>query len=546
MALEPTSEPAWSAPADALGPYLNAVRRHWRLVLSVTVLAVLIASITVERSSESYSATASILVTPLPAGDSGFVGIGTVVDSGDPARAVQTAAALVDTPDAAARAAQSLGKGWTAGRVSAAVSVAPLGASDVLAVTATAPTAAEAQRVATAYARGAIAYRASVVQSQIASSIQQLQARLDQLGSGGAGSAQAAALASGLEQLRSIQGTGREPTLSLSQTAGAATTNGASKALILLLALIGGFAVASVAALALETFSRPVRDREEITSLFPVPVLAALPVVPGANRLHGVPPWDLPPHVFEQIRMLRVQLSLAGTKRVVMVTSAGVGDGKTTVAAALAAAFSEAGRTVTVMDLDLRKPHLAELLGVNPSSNGTTQRTTRGGAHEVPRLPGVKVVPAPSGGLPQFEALAGRLPTILDQARKDADLVIVDAAPVGEVSEALRVATMCDDVIFVAHPRRTDRRRLVLARDLLQRAGKLPIGLVLVGETGLPRAHESYAYAMSPMEGNGVGRGHPVAESAAVTRDADGVEADPARGPSATGRPRAQGPARKP
>ena len=287
MGPEATSEPAWSAPADALGPYLNAVRRHWRLVLCVTVLAVLIAGTTLVRSGQSYSATASILVTPLPEGDAGFVGIGTVVDSGDPARAVQTAAALVDTPDAAARAAQSLGKGWTAGQVSAAVAVAPLGASNVLAVTATAPTAAQAQRVATAYARSAIAYRAGVVQSQIAASINQLQARLDQLGAAGAGSAQAAALASGLEQLRSIQGTGREPTLSLSQTAGAATANGASKALILLLALLGGFAVGSVAALALETFSRPVRDREEITSLFPVPVLAALPVVPGANRSHG-------------------------------------------------------------------------------------------------------------------------------------------------------------------------------------------------------------------------------------------------------------------
>ena len=538
MAPEATSEPAWSAPADALGPYLNAVRRHWRLVLSVTVLAVLIAGITLERSSQSYSATASILVTPLPEGDSGFVGIGTIVDSGDPARAVQTAAALVNTPDAAARAAQALGKGWTAGQVSAAIAVAPLGASNVLAVTATAPTAAQAQRVATIYARSAIAYRAGVVQSQIGASIKQLQARLNQLGSAGAGSAQAAALASGLEQLRSIQGTGREPTLSLSQTAGAATANGASKALILLLALLGGFAVGSVAALALETFSRPVRDREEITSLFPVPVLAALPVVPGANRSHGVAPWDVPPHVFEQIRMLRVQLTLSGTKRVVMVTSAGVGDGKTTVAAALAAAFSEAGRTVMAMDLDLRKPHLAELLGV-AYANGTTQRPTVGGARDVPRLPGVKVVPAPEGGLPQFEALAGRLPTILDEARNAADVVIVDAAPVGEVSEALRIATMCDDVIFVAHPRRTDRRRLVLARDLLQRAGKQPIGLVLVGESGLPRGHESYAYAMSPMEGNGAALGYALDEPAGVT--ADGLKADARLGPAAAGRPPARG-----
>jgi Mrp family chromosome partitioning ATPase len=257
-----------------------------------------------------------------------------------------------------------------------------------------------------------------------------------------------------------------------------------------------------------------------------------------------VAPWDVPPHVFEQIRMLRVQLTLSGTKRVIMVTSAGVGDGKTTVAAALAAAFSEAGRTVMAMDLDLRKPHLAELLGV-AYSNGATQRPTVGGARDVPQLPGVKVVPAPEGGLPQFEALAARLPTILDQARNEADVVIVDAAPVGEVSEALRIATMCDDVIFVAHPRRTDRRQLVLARDLLQRAGKEPIGLVLVGESGLPRGHESYAYAMSPMEGNGVGRGHRLDEPAGVA--ADGPKANARLSQPAGGRrPSARGRAREP
>ena len=140
-----------------------------------------------------------------------------------------------------------------------------------------------------------------------------------------------------------------------------------------------------------------------------------------------------------------------------------------------------------------------------------------------------------SRGAERAQALAEQLPMILAEARENADVVIVDAAPVAEVSEALRVATMCDDVIFVAHPRRTDRRRLILARDLLQRAGKEPIGLVLVGETGLPRGHDSYAYAMSPMEGNGAGHGHSANEPA----DGDGVAATPDRAPA--GRPRARG-----
>ena len=64
------------------------------------------------------------------------------------------------------------------------------------------------------------------------------------------------------------------------------------------------------------------------------------------------------------------------------------------------------------------------------------------------------------------------------------------------MSEALRVAPMAETVVFVARPRHTDRRRMILARDLLSRAGVRVAGLVLMGQS-LPRAsyggYHSYA-----------------------------------------------------
>ena len=151
--LEQTGDPS----ERAFGPYVQAVRRHWVVVVSVAVLALIVAGITVARTSGSYDATASILVTPLPEGDASFVGIGTVVDTGDPARTMQTAAALVDTPNAAAAAAHALGAPWTQDSVRNAVSVSPLGASNVLNVSASASSPAGAQRLANAFAEKAIA-----------------------------------------------------------------------------------------------------------------------------------------------------------------------------------------------------------------------------------------------------------------------------------------------------------------------------------------------------------------------------------------------------
>jgi Mrp family chromosome partitioning ATPase/capsular polysaccharide biosynthesis protein len=510
-----------SSATQAVGPYLQAVRRHWRLVVLVGVLATAVAAVTLERSGKTYSADASILVAPLPEGAAGFVGIATVFDSGDPANTVQTAAALIDTPNAAALAAKQLGKPWTTGAVSAAVTVTPRGASDVLAVSGQASTPAAAARVANAFAASAIAYRASLVQQQIQASITQLEARMTALRTSPGGTVEVTALATAVQQLSAVQGPGREPTMSVSQTAQPGSPTGASTSLIVLLAIVGGFALGSIAALGLETFSRPVRDREEITTIYPMPVLATLPEI-DRSTAGRTPPWVIPPVIFEQLRMLRVQLSLSDIGRVIMVTSAGAGDGKTTVAAALAAAFAEADMSATLMDLDMRKPGLQDLLEVSTSPGLWSPA-----GYPVPRLPGVRLIPPPSGGIAEFEKHVERLPTLLLHAGRTSDVVIIDTAPVGEASETLRIASICDQVLFVARPRFTDRRRLVLARDLLARVESRPVGLVLVGkETGHPRGHEyAYGYSMSAGSQLSESKQRPAAVSSGRA-DADELELD--------------------
>jgi len=215
--------------------------------------------------------------------------------------------------------------------------------------------------------------------------------------------------------------------------------------------------------------------------------------------------------------MLRVQLSLAAVREgpqrpgkrplpasrrraspVIMVTSAGAGDGKTSVAAALAAAFGEVDQDVVLIDLDTRKPDLVKVLAVDDTdvdgSNGMG-----GGLIPVPRLPRVKLLPAPLGGPARFETLLQRLPSQLAKAQEQASCVIIDTAPVGEVGDALRVAPMCDHVVVVVRPRHTDRRQLRTARDLLARANAPTVGLVLVGEDPAAIGSEyghGYGYSM--------------------------------------------------
>lgn len=481
---------------EAVGPYLRAVRRHWVVVLAVTLLTAAVATATVVHSGHTYSASASVLISPLPDTDPAWIGIGTVVDTGDPARTLQTAVALIDSEQAASAAARAMGSDWSADRVNSAVSVTPLGQSDVVSITANGASPGEAARLANRYAGAAVARRGAVVQANIARELTVLKARIAGLrGPAATNGTELSTLSGEVDELTAAQARGGDPTMAVSQSAVPPTSpNGASRPLIVLLSLLGGFALGSIAALALEFFSRPVRDEEELATIFPVPVLASIPRV--RRRKGGpVPPTALSATAFEQVRMLRVQLELASETPVIMVTSAGVDDGKTTLAAALAAAFSESGKKVIVMDLDLRRPSLARVLDVDLSTNRRRRGQSRNDPlrrlMRVPGLNNVSLLPMPPGNSDQ---IISDLPGIIEHAREAADCIILDTAPVGKVSESLRIAPVCETVLFVARLRHTDRRRLILARDLLARVGATPQGVVLMGQSFTSRDDPYYEY----------------------------------------------------
>jgi Mrp family chromosome partitioning ATPase/capsular polysaccharide biosynthesis protein len=488
-------------PEQALGPYLRAVRRRWPLLIAVALLTLAVAAVTTLRSSPKYEANAKVLVSPTQQGESNLVNVGVVVETGEPVRTVQTAAALVDSLPAAEAVAARLGRQWTASAVQAAVSVTPLGQSDVLQVTAQSDSATGAARLANAFANAAVGHRASVVQRNIRAQLNELNTRLLQVSGAGTGVANvslAQELASRIAALRSAQVSGLDPSLSVTELATApGGPTGAPHWLILFLALIGGVAIGSVAALAAEFFDRRVRDLDDVAELFPVPVLAAIPNVESRGRRGGLRPSAFPPLAFEQLRMLRVQLTYRERSRAIMVTSAGAGDGKTTLATSLAAAFAETGEDVILMDLDLRKPDVASLLDLKQRRPVSLIESSLDELLvPVPDLPGVRVLPAPRGSTALFSMLLARLPKLLEEARGLAGHVIVDGAPVGVASESLQIAKLCDQVVLAVRPRHTDRQLLVLARDMLIRSGAPLVGVVVIAEsTVTPDDAHAYGYA---------------------------------------------------
>jgi capsular polysaccharide biosynthesis protein len=130
-------------------PYVRSARRHPVVFVVVTLATVLCTGAWLATRPVTYQATAEVLVTPAPYADPTYLGMSILRDNPvAPIQVFETAAAMINSPSAAARAAQQLGPGWTAAKVQSAMTVEPFGESDIVTVQATEATAGSATRLA--------------------------------------------------------------------------------------------------------------------------------------------------------------------------------------------------------------------------------------------------------------------------------------------------------------------------------------------------------------------------------------------------------------
>lgn len=494
----------------AITSHLRAMKAHPLLVAVVTVTALLSGLVWSALRAPEYRSSAQVVVTPLPQDDRTFLGLQVLRDSNDPTRTVQTAATLVESaPGAAELTARRLGRGWDRQAVLDSVAVEPEGESNILAVTGSAADASTAARLANEFARAALEARGRALRVQVERRIADLRGRERPARRRGTVDAETE-LAQRLDQLETFRN-GADPTLSLSQPATAPTAPvGAAPWLVALLSLIAGVALASGAALLAELLDPRIRDEQEARGLYPLPVLSRIPEVPGASQAGGSSsPVSMPSAAREAFRAVQAQLKLpqAGGPRALMITSASSGDGKTTCAVNLAFALVTAGHRVVLVDLDLRKPDVGAVLGVD-HDRGLASLLTQGSQLsdvlvQAPQLPPLRVAVGERGDAVAFEALTRRLPEIIAEARDLADYVVLDTPPLGEVSDALTAAEHVDDVMLVTRPGHTDRAGLERVRDLLERADRRPLGALVVGGTSSTKSHY-HTYGLSS-RGNGAG-----------------------------------------
>jgi capsular exopolysaccharide synthesis family protein len=525
--------------------YLAILRRRWLIIVAAVVVAALVGVLTsllapAPTPPAPYEATTLLL--------GGRDGLGPGIENLD------TLARLTTLDPVASRAAEALHLAGSPTTLAASVHAQGDASTGFLEITASASDPGRAEAVADAFANGLINYletgetpelqkRAGSILEEIAHLHEQITSLTKQIAS--TTGAQQATLAAQrdvkesqlkIDSAEYVQLLGETSTpvgLHVVQPATASPSDPGiqirSVGAILAVSVILGLMAGLVIALVLERLDPKIRTTPEAETRFGMPVLAEIPHLARRAQSGIVVAEHRRSPEAESFRLLATELASAagiasGTgqrgAKIVLVTSAGPSDGKSTVVANLAVSLADSGKSVLVMSCDLLHPTIHERFGVANRSGLIDALWQNDGSSlltkyvQPTKYHGVSLLP--SGRPPERPGeLTGsdRMRRVMKEARRIADVVLIDSAPLVYAADVAPFFPDADAVLVVARVGRTKAVVAERTAEFLRRM-KLPvIGVALNDATEMSRTGGADAYQWPRTMGNGDGGTKPGATS---------------------------------
>jgi polysaccharide biosynthesis transport protein len=273
----------------------------------------------------------------------------------------------------------------------------------------------------------------------------------------------------------------------------------------LTVALVGGGTFALALVFGLQLFNTRMTSTDDVVRHLQIPVLGIVPRVTAAQNQGLFLGDGAPAHFQELVQSIRTNLLMTrdlAAGRALLVTSAEPGEGKTMMAANLAMSFARLKQRVLLIDADMRKPQLHEMLG---QSRGPGLGEVLNGKHTSPvfrktQVSGLWLMPAGTLSRNPADLLGSqRLSELVQSLQPYFDWIVLDSPPVLAVTDPCLIAQAASAVLLVVDCARTNRDVASAAVDRLASVRANVVGAVLnraVLQPGddsyLPYYHQDY------------------------------------------------------
>lgn len=261
-----------------------------------------------------------------------------------------------------------------------------------------------------------------------------------------------------------------------------------------------------------QLLSNRIVGREDITSKTSIPIVAEI----GHYDDEGILDMKRSGRtaVAEQFRVFRTNMDFLIREKtcpVVLITSTISGEGKSFISSSLASVYAYGGKKVLLMEMDLRKPKLSPLLGFTNESGFTsyiinTSKPIKDFIRPYPLIPNVFFLS--SGLVPPNPAellMSDKLEDLFIELKSQFDIIIMDTAPIGVVTDAQLLSKFADANLYVMRQNYSYKSSIEFLNELVERERMDKLYLVVndVRKGSSYRYGYGYGYGYS-----GYGYGH--------------------------------------
>jgi succinoglycan biosynthesis transport protein ExoP len=243
----------------------------------------------------------------------------------------------------------------------------------------------------------------------------------------------------------------------------------------------------------LEVQTRKVDTADDVLCDLGLSVVGALPLLPSRSRNTGTLArtekdrywYNLLLESIDATRTMLIHAARSGNFRVVMITSALPGEGKTSLASHLSTSLARSGLKTLLLDADLRNPSIHRLFELTPEPGISELLRGEASLEDVIATTGVAELNVITAGKCDYLTLRvlsqGGMGGVFAKLKDQYDFVIVDTSPILPVTDALLIAQQCDAVLFSILRDVSRKAKISAAYQRLATLGIRILGAVVTG-----------------------------------------------------------------